>query len=52
MRGTRYKGGIPLEEELTPLQLVKQLHTKLGKKLAAVIDLTFTFRYYDSEVCM
>lgn len=48
--GTNYRGGVPIELEFTPLQLVEQVGRKLGKKLGAVIDLTFTFRYYNSQV--
>ena len=49
-KDAKRRSGVPLEEELTPSQLAKQLHDKLGKKLGAVIDLTFTCRYYDSKV--
>lgn len=48
--GAKYRGGVPLEEEFTPWQVVEKLEKKLGKKLAAIVDLTFTFRYYDSKV--
>lgn len=48
--GTKYRGGVPLEDEFTPFQLVERLNDHLGRKLEAVIDLTFTDRYYDSKV--
>jgi hypothetical protein len=51
-RGVRYRGGVPVEEEFTPQQVVQQLEAKLNKKLSAVIDLTFTSRYYDCRVCI
>ena len=50
VRGMKYKGGVPLEEEFTPSQLLDRLDRNLGKKLGAVIDLTNTNRYYDSKV--
>ena len=40
------------EEEFTPTQLVTRLKEQFGKKLCAVIDLTFTKRYYNSKVCL
>lgn len=49
--GVRYSGGVPIEEEFTPMQLVEQLSMQLGKTLYAVVDLTFTSRYYNSKVC-
>lgn len=49
-RSHRYRGGVPLEEEFTPHQLVERLDKELGRKLHAVVDLTFTNRYYDSKV--
>ncbi len=45
-----YRCGVPGEEELTPTQLVARVREKLRRKLGAVIDLTFTTRYYDSKV--
>lgn len=41
-------GGVPLEEEFTPTQLMERLHAK-GYELGLVIDLTNTFRYYNGE---
>ena len=42
----------PEASEFTPTQLVEKMPEKLGKKLYAVIDLTFTpaGRYYNREV--
>ncbi len=48
--GKIYRSGVPVEEELTPSQLVNRVDKELGRKLGAVVDLTFTSRYYTSKV--
>ena len=45
-----HRCGVPVEEELTPAQLVAQVQEHLHVKLGAIIDLTFTARYYNSKV--
>ena len=50
VRGVPYKGKVPKEEEFTPTQLATRLKEQFGKKLYAVIDLTYTSRYYSSKV--
>lgn len=48
--GARFEGGVPQEEEFTPTQCVQRLKDKFGRKLFAVVDLSYTFRYYNSRV--
>ena len=51
--GEKYTGGIPQEEEFTPTQCLERVKTKFkgdGLELCAVIDLTFTNRYYNPQV--
>lgn len=49
----KYAAGVPLEDEFTPMQCMELVKTKFkgdNLELGAVVDLTFTKRYYNPQV--
>jgi len=49
--GTKYTSGIPVEEEFTPQQCLERIgKAQDGLQLRAVVDLSYTDKYYNKQV--
>ena len=47
----KYRWGVSCEDEFTPVQVIKRIAANSeGFKLGAVIDLTYTDKYYNGRV--